>query len=302
MDINVKIKDMNSLKDLKEIAKYISKEEFLKKVINYNNACPNIINLEDCDNRGICSTTPCYSCWENAIKDIKFKGDVNMEFDWDGFKHNKIVVLCDTEEKAKDFLEECYKRKFCWVSNITKETFWEQYKNETCYSNDFNFDNRLGYGIKDFYQERDYKIIKWEMESPFIENKIDYDREYNIKEMIEMDKNIEYIYKGSNLRYKIIDGNLYYYGCDSWEKSDLCLKTIFKMKFKPIKEDKKVSFEEAIQAYGKEIYCVWKDDDEIEHKSEYCIRNEWDQCITDQNCEHLAPAEILKGEWYIKED
>ncbi|AUN19987.1 hypothetical protein RSJ22_00375 (plasmid) [Clostridium botulinum] len=91
------------------------------------------------------------------------------------------------------------------------------------------------------------------------------------------------------LGYKIIDWNIDY------NKKEFYFKSI-------LTENKKVSFEEAIQAYGKDIYCIWKDDDGIEHKSEYCIRSEWVQCITDQNCEYLTPAEIVKGDWYIKEN
>lgn len=298
MNINEKIKEMSSISELKEIAKYISKEEFLKKVINYNNACPKIINLEDCGDHGICSTTPCYSCWENAIKDIKFKGAVNVEFDWDGFKHNKIVVLCDTEEEAKDFLEECYKRKFCWVSDTIKETFWGEYKDKTCYSNDFNFDNRLGYGTIDFYQKRNYKIIKWEMKSPFIENKLDYDREYNIQEIKDFTENMEFV---DNMNIKVRFNN----GCmEAWSNTKRkwieckITRNWLNSKFKLIKKDKKVSFKEAIQAYGKEIYCIL---DDGETKISYYIESKKSPLL-DANIIAITPEEILNGEWYIKED
>ncbi|NFA13564.1 hypothetical protein EXM33_13720 [Clostridium botulinum] len=132
-------------------------------------------------------------------------------------------------------------------------------------------------------------------------NKIDYDREYNIMEIMEFPEGTEftlddrYICKVEDGYLKIKDGT------GSWIIEHLA-KGIINAKFKLVKKDKKVEFMQAIQAYGKTVYCIWRDNNGIEHKSEYCIRNEWDQCITDQNCEHLAPAEIVKGEWYIKED
>ena len=78
-------------------------------------------------------------------------------------------------------------------------------------------------------------------------------------------------------------------------------KGIITSKFKLAKKDKKVSFEEAIQAYGKEIYCIWEDDNDIEHFSNYKIMNKWDE-ISDFNDLYLSPEEIVNGEWYIKED
>lgn len=210
MNINEKIKEMSSISELKEIAKYISKEEFLKKVINYNNACPKIINLEDCGDHGICSTTPCYSCWENAIKDIKFKGENNME------------------------------------------------------------------------------------------NKIDYDREYKIQDILYMKEGLEFI-ASNEMLYKIKDENLYVYSNYIWMKSENPINQILNMTFKLNKKDKKVSFEEAIQAYGKEVYCIWIDTADMKHKSEYKIYSN-ESILKDQNEDPISPVEIFEGEWYIKED
>ncbi|MGO5072361.1 hypothetical protein ACTQ4K_00170 [Clostridium sporogenes] len=143
------------------------------------------------------------------------------------------------------------------------------------------------------------KDIKFKGED-FMENKINYDREYNIMEIMEFPEGTEF--RVGNCMYRIKNGELEYNDELDWRDNLLSLKHTLTLKFKLVKKDKKVTFEEAIQAYGKDIYCIWKDDDEIEHKSEYCIRNEWEQCITDQNCEYLTPTEIVKGEWYIKED
>ncbi|NFJ83986.1 hypothetical protein FDA84_14970 [Clostridium botulinum] len=90
------------------------------------------------------------------------------------------------------------------------------------------------------------------------------------------------------LGYKIIDWNIDY------NKKEFYFKSI-------LTEDKKVSFEEAIQAYGKEVYCIWKDAADTKHKSEYKIYSN-ESILKDQNEDPIAPVEIFEGEWYIKED
>lgn len=218
-----------------------------------------------------------------------------MEFNWDDFKNKKIVVKCNTEEKAKDFLKECEKQGLEWFDGKATSRFY--YYDGICYVYKYDGNDYIQYSGEKFYLNSGYEIIEWE-----IENKIDYDREYNIMEIMELPSEIE-IKNQYNMFYKISNNDLYYKEDENkWIKSDVSLRNILNMKFKLVKKDKKVTFQEAIQAYGKEIYCIWKDDDEIEHKSEYCIRNEWEVCITDQNCEYLAPAEMVRGEWYIKED
>ncbi|EPY2296326.1 hypothetical protein ACXATC_004019, partial [Clostridium sporogenes] len=158
----------------------------------------------------------------------------------------------------------------------------------------FTIDNCLS-NCKECWEDA-IKDIKFKGED-FMENKINYDREYNIMEIMEFPEGTEF--RVGNCMYRIKNGELEYNDELDWRDNLLSLKHTLTLKFKLVKKDKKVTFEEAIQAYGKDIYCIWIDDDEIEHKSEYCIRNEWEQCITDQNCEYLTPAEILNGEWYI---
>ncbi|AUN23753.1 hypothetical protein RSJ21_00175 (plasmid) [Clostridium botulinum] len=294
MGINKKIETMNSLEDLKEISKEITREEFLKKAINYNRYCPGQINLKDCSNSDdySCSTTPCYSCWENAIKDIKFKGETCMEFDWNGFKENEFVVCCDTEEKAKYFLEECYKRGMEWGYTKSGDTMWNDHKSETCYSNDLIGNNKLGYSRKSFYIDNGYKIVEWK-----IENELDYDREYTIEEMSE-----DNIYLCNGRKYKINYGDLYYYSNvkQDWTKSIVPIKTVLEMKFKLVKKDKKVSFMEAMESYGKTVYCIYYLGG-TKMKNTYWIDSK-DSCIFDNSKNPMCPNEILNGEWYIKEN
>ncbi|APU87282.1 hypothetical protein NPD8_4062 (plasmid) [Clostridium botulinum] len=49
---------------------------------------------------------------ENTIKNIKFEGEDNMEFNWNEFKYNYMAIHCSTEEKLKDFKKECRKRNY----------------------------------------------------------------------------------------------------------------------------------------------------------------------------------------------
>lgn len=274
--------------DINKIAKEMTREEFLRNCedslfTGYDISCPSDIDLKN-----NCDLHPnCRECWENAIKDIRFKGEDDMEFDWEGFKNKYgIAVHCNSQKELDDFIKQCKENDINIVGKI-------KFNSELCYQIS---EGELIAGDITHYQTLNYNIIEWETE-----NKIDYDREYKIQDILYMKEGLEFI-ASNEMLYKIKDENLYVYSNYIWMKSENPINQILNMTFKLNKNDKKVSFEEAIQAYGKEIYCIWKDDDEIEHKSEYCIRNEWDVCITDQNCEYLAPAEIVRGEWYIKED
>lgn len=290
--------------DINKIAKEMTREEFLESdyILNKDNEddfisykCPYELEINNIEKSECEKNTPfsCEKCWENAIKDIKFKGEDCMEFDWDEFKKGKIIVHCQTEKEAADFLNKCNLNNIKWADGSTTNKI--QGYNNSCYR---FIDYGLGFGESEYYGNHEqYKIIEWE-----IENKMDYDREYNIVEIMEFPEEIK-IKNQYNMFYKISKSDLYYTEDENrWVKSNSSLRSILNMKFKLVKEDKKVSFEEAIKSYGKEIYCIWKDDDGIEHKSEYCIRHEWDSCITDQNCEDLTPYEMVRGEWHIKED
>ncbi|HBJ2612650.1 TPA: hypothetical protein LA742_001076 [Clostridium botulinum] len=132
-------------------------------------------------------------------------------------------------------------------------------------------------------------------------NKIDYDREYNIMELFNFTDKTEFI---DDMCLKVrINSNCLEVLSNKEQKWKECklTKNWLDTKFKIVKKDKKVSFKEAIQAYGKEIYCIWKDDNNEKHVSNYKIRNNWEE-ILDFHNEYLSPEEILNGEWYIKED
>lgn len=86
-------------------------------------------------------------------------------FNWDEFKNEKVAVLCDTEEKAREFVKECHKRDMKWEKCTENQTMFDWYKNDTCYNfeTDEN-ENRLMFCDKPYYERENYKIIKWESE------------------------------------------------------------------------------------------------------------------------------------------
>ncbi len=81
-----------------------------------------------------------------------------MVFNWDEFRNEKVAVWCDTEEKAKEFVEECFKRDISYFDR-SKETDWYNYKENMCYC---IIGSNLCYGSKSLFIGDGYKIIKWE--------------------------------------------------------------------------------------------------------------------------------------------
>lgn len=89
-----------------------------------------------------------------------------MEFNWEDFKNKKIVVHCDTEEKAKDFVKECYRHRIKWLSKENDDTtFWEEYENDTFY---FGSSTNSQIGILTYgnYEDaKDKTVFEWELPS-----------------------------------------------------------------------------------------------------------------------------------------
>ncbi|MBN3354028.1 hypothetical protein [Clostridium botulinum] len=222
-----------------------------------------------------------------------------MKFNWNEFKKGKIAVCCDTREKAINFLSECNLNNIKWADGeriIPTQCFiddFEEYKNGICYRfvNDF-YSYGLAHDEIDYYNNHDfYKIIEWK-----IENKIDYDKEYSIHEVMEFPE--ETIFKCGNCEYRVKDGELEWLDEDIWKLNLMTLKQTLALKFKVLKKDKKVEFIEAVKAFtkGKTIKVQYKNIIEIYEPEEF----NGEYILTDGDT--LIPEEILYGEWYIKEE
>lgn len=76
-------------------------------------------------------------------------------------KQGKVVVHCDTEEKAMVLLEELDKCGVCWCGGmrIGSYTYWDYDEEDTCYHID---DDSLVHSSKDFYMRHNYRIIEFE--------------------------------------------------------------------------------------------------------------------------------------------
>lgn len=87
-------------------------------------------------------------------------------FNWDEFRNEKVAVWCDTEEKAREFVKECYKRGIYWKNFAEPKTMFDWYKENTCYNYETDVQkNTLMYADKPYYKSNGYKIIKWESEN-----------------------------------------------------------------------------------------------------------------------------------------
>lgn len=80
-------------------------------------------------------------------------------FNWNRFKRGEIAVHCNTDEKAKDFLEKCKSREITWGYGYkSTKTLWHLFKEKTIYTckkSELKLGSRLGISKK-------IEIVKWE--------------------------------------------------------------------------------------------------------------------------------------------
>ena len=89
-------------------------------------------------------------------------------FNWEDFKYKAIAVRCNTEEKAKDFLEECYREGIKFEVGrkrsraVEGTNSWKWNREETSYyclnSTKLKHDHNL------LVRHAGYKIIDWEID------------------------------------------------------------------------------------------------------------------------------------------
>lgn len=100
-------------------------------------------------------------------------------FNWEKFKKGEIVIHCDTEEKAKDFLKECnyknarYNKGVYYKGNDSLPDYksWNNYEKDTCYQYDLPY--KMSCRHLDCYKNKNnYKIIEWKIDENFSINDI----------------------------------------------------------------------------------------------------------------------------------
>ncbi|NCI71554.1 hypothetical protein EJM68_02195, partial [Clostridium botulinum] len=132
-----------------------------------------------------------------------------MKINWDEFKNGKVAVYCKNKKLKEDFLQRCTDVGLtCYKGSEKPINHCTLYDNISyCYAYNTPYTVDLAYDTVDFFTKNNYKIIEWE-----IENKIDYDREYNIMEIMEFEEGTEftlddrYICKVEDGYLKIKDG------------------------------------------------------------------------------------------------
>ena len=113
-----------------------------------------------------------------------------------------MVVHCDTEEKAKAFIKECYKQGFTWCGNknTDEDTYWYIYKQDTIY---FLNDGDITYGTLDYYYELRNDFYKYD---DLVEN----EKSLN-EQLIDL---VDELYKNLQYRMCLNGGCPYEHICD----------------------------------------------------------------------------------------
>lgn len=85
-------------------------------------------------------------------------------FDWNAFRNCKVAVNCDTEKKAKEFVQKCRKHLPKRATELWEqgETNWRIYGKDTCYISDsWHGDEMLCYSSKSDFRKKGYTIIDY---------------------------------------------------------------------------------------------------------------------------------------------
>lgn len=86
------------------------------------------------------------------------------KFDWEKFRNERVAVNCRTEEAAKEFIKECYKRDMKWYRESMNTTYYNSHKEETAYAFKFGLLDKLGYANTHWYKKAGYEIVEYTSE------------------------------------------------------------------------------------------------------------------------------------------
>lgn len=123
------------------------------------------------------------------------------KFDWEKFRNERVAVNCRTEEAAKEFIKECYKRDMKWYRESMNTTYYNSHKEETAYAFKFGLLDKLGYADTHWYKKAGYEIVEYTSEKK--------QTEFTFQEVIA--RNIPGVYvctdKGLRIEYVVINEN-----------------------------------------------------------------------------------------------
>ena len=117
-----------------------------------------------------------------------------------------MAVHCNTEEKAKAFIKECYKQGFTWwgYENTDEDTYWDIYKQDTVY---FLTEGYITYdGLKSYYSDIDAKDFKLYEYNDLVKN----EKSLN-EQLIDL---VDELYKNLQYRMCLNGGCPYEHVCD----------------------------------------------------------------------------------------
>lgn len=123
------------------------------------------------------------------------------KFDWEKFINERVAVNCRTEEAAKEFIEECYKRGMKFRTETITNTFYKYYKEETAYTFNFKGNGFMQYANTYWYKKEGCEIVEYTSEKK--------QTEFTFQEVIA--RNIPGVYvctdKGLRIEYVVINEN-----------------------------------------------------------------------------------------------
>lgn len=278
--------------ELQKIASTMTEEEFKQKyfkedinkdivlVVNKGfYVCPRRVELANTmdENNDFCCKN-CEKCWNNAIKELKFKGENEM---------NKEKL----QEIASVMTEEEFKSKYIVINYGGEEIL-------NIDGEEFVCPNRIGLKntLLNFHKCCSDCKECWENAIKELNFKEDNMKELNIIEASKMpNTEFEVVYPNGNKRSRKLktdsNGNLYNYDNEPFENA--YFHDIIQAKFIPLPKEIEVDFMEAIKAFkeGKRIKSVWG-------KDEFIYEGE----LTDSEDKAIQADEILKAKWYIIND
>lgn len=79
----------------------------------------------------------------------------------DKFKNEDIVINCETEEEAKAFIKWCFANDLKWTNEDVNTTYFNNYKENTCYSYLYQGAPVLKFARLRFYFNNGLKVIKY---------------------------------------------------------------------------------------------------------------------------------------------